>query len=124
MESKRIYWRQRNTVRWINLGATIAHKRNFIVSLTQSDGSLVMDHEQKANLLWTTFRSRLGISEFQNMAYDLSSLLTQHNLSHLDDDFSQDEIDSVIKNLPNSHTLGPDGFNGFFYQEMLEYYKG
>jgi uncharacterized protein YggL (DUF469 family) len=83
-----------------------------------------MDHEQKANLLWTTFRSRLGISEFQNMAYDLSSLLTQHNLSHLDDDFSQDEIDSVIKNLPNSHTLGPDGFNGFFYQEMLEYYKG
>jgi hypothetical protein len=31
--------------------ATIAHKRNFIVSLTQSDGSLVMDHEEKANLL-------------------------------------------------------------------------
>jgi len=40
LESKRIYWKQRNTVRWVKLGdenrsffhtmATIAHKRNFI----------------------------------------------------------------------------------------------
>jgi hypothetical protein len=134
MESKRIYWKQRNIARWINLGdenthffhtiATIAHKRNFIVSLAQSDGTLVMDHEQKANLLWTAFRSRLGVSEFQNMTYDLSSLLNQHELSHLVDDFSQDEIDFVIKNLPNSHAPGLDGFNGLFIKKCWNVLKG
>ena len=40
LEYKRIYWKQRNTVRWVKFGdenssffhtmATIAHKRNFI----------------------------------------------------------------------------------------------
>jgi hypothetical protein len=58
------------------------------------------------------------------MAYDLSSLLTQHNLSHLDDDFSQDEIDLVIKNLPNSDAPGPDGFNGFFIKKCWNIIKG
>lgn len=103
--------------------ATIAHKRNFIVNLSGSDGSPVIDHDQKANLLWSAFKHRLGISEFLSMAYDLSNLLTQHNLSHLDEDFSQEKIDLVLKNLPNSDAPGPDVFNGFFIKKMLAYYK-
>jgi hypothetical protein len=61
LDSKRAYWKQRNTVRWVNLGdensnffhtmATISHKKNFIVNLTKPDGTTVTDHEQKANLL-------------------------------------------------------------------------
>lgn len=84
LESKRTYWRQRNSVRWIKLGdenthffhtmATISHKRNFIVSLTNLDGITVTNHEQKANLLWTAYKHRLGNSEFTSMAYDLGSL--------------------------------------------------
>jgi hypothetical protein len=59
LESKRKYWKQRNTVRWVKFGdeniqffhtmATIAHK-NFIVTLSDSDGNLITDHEQKPNL--------------------------------------------------------------------------
>ena len=57
LESKRIYWKQRNTIRWVNLGdenthffhtmATISHKRNFIVTLTKPDGTTVSDHDKK-----------------------------------------------------------------------------
>jgi len=57
------------------------------------------------------------------MAYDLTSLLTQHDLDHLDLDFSQEEIDLVIKSLPNSHAPGPDGFNGFFIKESWNIIK-
>jgi hypothetical protein len=66
MESKRVYWRQRNTIRWIKLGdenteffhsiATIAHKRNFIVSLINQDGDIITDHDQKASMLWNAYK--------------------------------------------------------------------
>jgi len=94
--------------------ATINHKKIFIVSLTLPDGTSINDHEQKAQLLLTSFKQILGVSEFSNMAYDLTSLLDQHDLDHLATDFSQQEIEGVIKNLPNSHAPGPDGFNGLF----------
>ena len=66
--------------------ATISHKRNFIVSLTNADGVAVTDHDQKANLLWAAFKHRLGNSEFTNinMAYNLNTLLSLHNLEQLD----------------------------------------
>lgn len=123
-ESKRVYWKQRNTVRWVKFRdenshffhsmATMAHKKNFVVSLTQDDGNLITNHEQKANLIWMAFKDRLGISEFTDIAFDLGSLLTPQNLDDLDLDFSQDEIDVVIKDLPSNHAAGLDGFNGLF----------
>lgn len=51
------------------------------------------------------------------MAYNLNTLLSLHNLEQLDSDFSQEEIDLVIKDLPNSHAPGPDGFNGLFIKK-------
>lgn len=127
LESKRTYWKQRNTVRWVTLGdqnssffhtmATISHKKYFIVSIRDTDGTYVSEHVQKANLLWNAYRERLGCSEHTSMAYNLSSILPEHDQSHLDSDFSQQEIDLVIRNLPNCHAPGPDGFNGFFIKK-------
>lgn len=117
-------------MRWIQLGdenthffhsvATISHKRNYIVSLTDSDNNVVVDHDQKAHLLWTSFRNRLGLSEFQHMTYDLSNILTIQNLEQLDADFSHEEIDLVFKDLPSSHAPGPDGFNVLFIKKCWQ----
>jgi hypothetical protein len=41
----------------------------------------------------------------------------------LDEDFSQEEIDLVIKNLPNSDASGPDVFNGFFIKKCWHIIK-
>lgn len=97
--------------------ATITHKRNFIVSILGPDGSHVSEHEQKANIFWEAYKQRLGCSEFISIEYDLSSILTAHNLDHLDVEFSQQEIDAVIRCLPNSHAPGPNGFNGLFIKK-------
>ena len=133
LEAKRVYWKQRNSVRWVKLGdenthffhttATIAHKRNFIVSLTNTDGSIITDHEQKANMLWTTYKNRLGVSEFTDISYDLSSLLLMHNLEDLNADFTDGEIEGVIKNLPNSHAPGPNGLNELFIKKCWNFIK-
>jgi hypothetical protein len=50
--------------------------------------------------------------------------LTEHNLEHLDTEFSQTEIEAVIKSLPNSHAIGPDGFNGLFIKKSWDIIKG
>jgi hypothetical protein len=67
---KQDYWKKRCTARWARLGdentsffhsmATIRYRKNLISSLTREDGSLVVDHDEKAGLLWNSFRSRRG----------------------------------------------------------------
>lgn len=70
--------------------ATISHKKNFIVSLSNQEGLSFIDHDQKANLLWDSFRNRLYISEFANISFNLSTLLTSYNFQHLDVDFTEE----------------------------------
>lgn len=59
----------------------------------------------------------MGCSEFTNMAYNLDNLLPEHNLDHLDTDFSQEEIDFVIKKPAQQPCPRPEGFNGFFIKK-------
>lgn len=57
---KRQYLKQRNTIKWVNLGnenidyfqamATNNHRKNFITSLIVT-GDVVTDHDQMANVL-------------------------------------------------------------------------
>lgn len=53
----------------------------------------------------------------------MCSLLNQQDLRHLDGNFSQNEIDLVVKNLPYSHAPGPDGFNGLFIKKCWHIIK-
>jgi len=48
---------------------------------------------------------------------------TAHDLDGLDIDFSQNEIESVIECLLDSHALGPDGFNGLFIKKCWNLVK-
>jgi hypothetical protein len=61
LEAKRIYWKQRNTARWVKFGdentklfqamATYSMRRNFISYLSLVDGSIVIDHNHMARIL-------------------------------------------------------------------------
>lgn len=55
--------------------------------------------------------------EFLGINFDLGSLLLEQNLENFDEPFSNDEIDSVIKSIPNDHAPGPDGFNGLLIKK-------
>lgn len=86
LERKRIYWRQRNTIRRVKFGdentsffqaiATINHRKNYIVSISTPDSTLLTDHDQKANYIFESFKKRLGVSEFAGNVFDLDGLLS------------------------------------------------
>lgn len=130
LELQRIYWKQRGSVKWVTLGdtgtkffhanATIKHRRNIITKLVTDEGELYSTHADKELIIWQSFRQRLGLTEFNDMLFDLPSLIQeQTNLAWLEDQFTTSEIDDVVKMLPNDKSPGPDEFS----QEMLAHHQ-
>ena len=86
LEAKRTYWKQRATIRWVQFGdenskffqsiASSTFRRNHIAHLYLDDGSCISDHAQKAAILWTSFKARLGVSEVNDMHFNLDSLVS------------------------------------------------
>ena len=134
-------------MKWITLGdastkffhanASIKFKRNLITTLENSEGDIVTEHNAKADLIWDSFKDRLGVSSFQGMNFDLPALIQPDlDLSFLVNPFSKEEIDVVVKHLPSDKAPGPDGFNtdflkkcwpiicNEFYQFCLAFYNG
>ena len=78
----------------------------------------MLEQEDKANLLWEFFKERLGTLHFSHMYLDLNALLSASSeLDWLESPFTKEEIDSIIANLPNNKSPGPDGFNGEFMKK-------
>lgn len=77
LEQQRIYWRQRGALKWVKLidagtkfflaNATIRHRNNFISRLSSNDGNILTSHAKIEQLLWETFKSRLGTTELCDM---------------------------------------------------------
>jgi hypothetical protein len=125
LKQQKIYWKQRGKIKWVREGdagtkffhahATIKHRRNTIAVLKDTQGNSCQQHEEKAALLWDSFKQRLGTSEFSSMVFDLNGLVQrQEELQQLEIPFSKKEIDDVVDGLPNDKSLGPDGFTNEF----------
>jgi hypothetical protein len=80
-----------------------------------SDGTDVSKHEEKATILWSSFRDRLGGTTHIVVPEEILSLVrTVNNLQELSVNFSEEEIDKVVASLPIDKAPGPNGFNGQF----------
>jgi hypothetical protein len=92
----------------------------LITSLIDDNDNIVYDHESKANLLWQSFKARLGTTIFSRLLFDLSQYFEEHrsiDLSQLVATFSKQEIDQVVRSLPSYKAPGPDGFNTNFLKK-------
>jgi hypothetical protein len=79
---------------------------------------MVTDHNAKALLIRESFKERLGVSSFQGIEFNLTSLLqANHDLTFLATPFQKEEINNVVKHLPSDKALGPDGFNTDFVKK-------
>ena len=82
--------------------------------LVNEDQMEVTDHEGKAAILWEAFKKRLGQSNRHNMHFDLHDLyenrIDPQTFQDLERPFTQEEIDDVVKNLPNDKSPSPYGF--------------
>jgi hypothetical protein len=88
--------------------------------LKDGNGQEKHSHEEKATMLWESFKDRLTTSEFTQMHFDLSLYIhPSANLEGLAMPFTKEEIDSVVTNLPNGKSLGPNGFNIEFMKKNV-----
>lgn len=135
LKNQKIYWKQRGKIKGVNFGdentkknnharATINHRHNHIAVLQNEDQVDITEHEGKAAILWNASRKRLGTSEKTTMHFDIQSLcLHQHDPAMFEDlekPFTNQEINDVVKELPNDKSPGPDGFNNEFYKSCWD----
>jgi hypothetical protein len=93
--------------RFFHAHATIRHRQNTISSLQDSNGSIQQTLEEKAALLWNSFKERLGISEISQMLFNLRDLLLPvDGLESLEAPFTKEEIDDIVAKLPNNKSNG------------------
>ena len=74
----------------------------------------------KELLLWNDFKQRLGTSKFSGFSVNPSFFMDRHeDLASLEVAFSNQEIDEVVKAMPNDKSPGPYGFNNEFFEKVL-----
>jgi hypothetical protein len=133
LEAKRVYWKQRSTIRWVKFGdentklfhaiATQKHRKNFVSQLQLLDGSMAFEHDHKAAVLWSSYKDRLGQQEYSSIIFDLSDFINPVELQGLDNPFTMEEIDAIVANLPIDKSHGLDGFNGLFIKKCWSIIK-
>jgi hypothetical protein len=87
--------------------------------LRMGESSLIMEKRQHSYwirqlLPMEEYRNRLGCSQTTTMRFNLSDLLVNHNLDHINEPFTKEQIDTVVSHMPLDKAPGPDGFNGKF----------
>jgi len=78
---------------------------------------VVVSQEEKQRAVDDFYENILGRAEEREFTLDLDALaVQQHDLSELDVPFSEDEVWSIVKDMPLDKAPGPDGFTGRFYK--------
>jgi hypothetical protein len=134
LEYQNAYWKKRCTIRWTKFGdentkffhtiATERYRRNSIPALSAADGSLDTNHAAKEEIIFTSFKERLGTAEQPQMLFDLQTFIQPTpGLEELSSPFTKAKIDAVVKSMPIDKAPGPDGFNGQFLKSCWHIVK-
>jgi hypothetical protein len=126
--------RLRSGVTWLRDGdantslfhaqARFRKKKNFITSLTSTEGEILTSHDDKATTLFDFYDSLLGIAIQRDASINLDKMgLQSFDLGSLNVPFSNDEVWDTIKSIPSDKAPGTDGFTGRFYKSCWSIIK-
>jgi hypothetical protein len=109
-QAKHTYWRQRATIRFVKFGdenikvfhvmATHSNRKKYISQLFLPQGECLTNHAAKPDALWESFKERLGVLEFSKIHFQSGDLFQPVTLPSLDSNFSQEEIDLALSDMP------------------------
>ena len=91
-------------------------RKNFISEL-QEDDRILRSHGVKEGCLLNHFNRPFGSPPVRVETLNWEALGLPHvNLEHLEEEFSEEEIQAAVKELKSDKAPGPDGFIGLFYK--------
>jgi hypothetical protein len=84
----------------------------------------VFSHEGKAAKLFQHLSAHFGIQQPRESTLDWQAIgLVCHDLSHLEDNITEEELLMVILEIAADKAPGPDGFIGLFYKQSWSLIK-
>lgn len=102
--------------RFYHLQACHRRRVNRVDSL-QVAGSVIVQDEAMAQALYEYYNTVLGTNFERSRRTDLHAIgVLVQDLSALEHQFTEDEVWSIIRELPNDKAPGPDSFTGAFYK--------
>jgi mannosylglycoprotein endo-beta-mannosidase len=98
------------------LHANSRKRKNFIHSLETPEGTF-FSLEEKAHIIFDHFSSHFGSQGQRDVTLNWELLgLSRHNLGHLEDEFTLEEVHAVVKDIAAKKAPGPDGYIGLFFK--------
>lgn len=125
--------RQQSRLTWIKasdacsklffLSANGRKRKNHIRTLHTQQGQL-HTHQDKEKAIYDHFSSVFGEPEERNITLDWDRIgMQRHNLQHLEENFTEEEVKAGIMSLPGERAPGPDGYIGIFFRSAWEIIK-
>ncbi|WVZ94534.1 hypothetical protein U9M48_040415, partial [Paspalum notatum var. saurae] len=98
-------------------------RRNFIQEIRVQDSEIVLE-DAKAADFFQFFQNMFGEPGARSHSLGLNHLgLNTVSLEGIDHCFSEEEVWSVVRELPSDKALGPDGFTGLFFKSAWSVIK-
>lgn len=133
---KERYYKQKSRVKWLEHGdqntkfffraAGAFYSRSRIRSVTKEDGSCLTDQEEIQGKTVAYFK-RLWGSQcdntdliFDTIEQSIHQRLNLDQQRELEKDVDEEEIRVAMFSIKDDKAPGPDGYNSYFFQKVLE----
>lgn len=98
------------------LRANGRRRKNFISSI-QTEQGMVYSHESKADKLFEHYSNHFGPKEGRELTLNWEHIgMQRHDLTHLEEVFTEEEVLATIRDIASEKAPGPDGFIGLFFK--------
>lgn len=135
LKLEEVYWKQRARVTWLKEGddntsffhavANGRRNKNFIPWVLKDNFKVTNNKGigEAFTSLYQNLYSSTQTHRHQIVWGELLGSKANHNLSNLDDPFTQEEIKAAVFGMPAEKAPGPDGLSLFFFQKFWDIVK-